>query len=89
MQQPAEKPVLYLVPWLHLTLLPSCRFVYGPKFKFCCSLIHNLTAMFGGTKVKGWIEQIENLAAISTTQPQAIYAAFFHDTKNKWTHLCM
>ena len=40
------------------------------------------------TKVKGWIEEIENLAAISATQPQAIYAAFFHDTQNKWTYLC-
>ena len=38
-----------------------------------------------GTKVKGWIEEIENLAAIAVTQPQAVYAAFFHGTKNKWT----
>ena len=40
------------------------------------------------TKVKGWIEEIKNLAAIADTQPQAVYAAFFHGTKNKWTYLC-
>jgi len=40
------------------------------------------------TKVKGWIEEIENLAGIADTQPQAVYAAFFHGTKNKWTYLC-
>ena len=40
------------------------------------------------TKVKGWIEEIDNLAAIADTQPQAVYAAFFHGTKNKWTYLC-
>ena len=41
-----------------------------------------------GTKVKGWIDEIEHLAAIADTQPQAVYAAFSHGTKKKWTYQC-
>ena len=36
-----------------------------------------------GTEVKGWIEEIENLAA-----NLRLYAVFFHGTRKKRTYLC-
>ena len=34
-----------------------------------------------------WKEELENLATIAHSQPQAAHAAFTHRTMNKWTYL--
>lgn len=38
-------------------------------------------------KVGEWIEEVEELAKISITEPQAAYAAFTHGVKHRWTYL--
>ena len=43
---------------------------------------------FVGAKVKKWTEEIEKLATIASSQPHAVFAAYSHGTKNKWTYLC-
>ena len=35
-----------------------------------------------------WIEDVEKLAAVAGSQPQAAYAAYIHGTKNKWNYIC-
>ena len=37
-------------------------------------------------KVVEWMEEVENLAIIASSQPQAAYAAFVHGSRNKWTY---
>jgi len=39
-------------------------------------------------KVKEWTEEVEKLAAVAGSQPQAAYAAFVHGTKTKWNYIC-
>ena len=43
---------------------------------------------FVSHKVKEWIEEVEKLAAVTGSQPQAAYAAYNHGTKNKWNYIC-
>ena len=38
-------------------------------------------------KVDEWTEEVEKLATIAVSQPQAAHAAFVHGIKNKWTYL--
>ena len=38
-------------------------------------------------KVKEWTEEVEKLAAVAGSQPQAAYAAFVHGTKMKWNYI--
>ena len=38
-------------------------------------------------KVVEWTEEVENLAIIAVSQPQAVHAAFVHGSRNKWTYL--
>ena len=37
-------------------------------------------------KVVEWMEEVENLANIAVSQPQAVYAAFVHGSRNKCTY---
>ena len=39
-------------------------------------------------KVDEWREEAEKLAAVAGSQPEAVYAAFMHDTRNKWNYVC-
>ena len=43
---------------------------------------------FTSHKVDEWIEEVEKLAAVAGSQPQAAYAAYIHGTKNKWNYFC-
>ena len=43
---------------------------------------------FFSLKVKEWTDEVEKLAAVAGSQPQAAYAAFVHGTKHKWNYLC-
>ena len=43
---------------------------------------------FVSCKVKEWTEEVEKLAAIVGSQPQAAYAAYVHGTKMKWNYIC-
>ena len=38
-------------------------------------------------RVTEWVNEVEQLSAIATTQPHAAYAAFTHGLKHKWTYL--
>ena len=38
-------------------------------------------------KVTEWINEVESLSSIATTQPHAAYATFTHGLKHKWTYL--
>ena len=37
-------------------------------------------------KIIEWVNEVEHLSAIATTQPHATYAAFIHGLKHKWTY---
>ena len=39
-------------------------------------------------KVDEWIEEVEKLAAVTGSQPQAACAAYIHGTKNTWNYFC-
>ena len=43
---------------------------------------------FVKNKVEEWNVEIEMLANVAGSQPQAAYAAFIHGTCNKWKYLC-
>ena len=43
---------------------------------------------FVKTKVEEWNVEIERLANVAGSQPQAAYAAFIHGTCSKWKYLC-
>ena len=43
---------------------------------------------FVSHKVEEWIKEVEKLAAVAGSQPQAAYAAYIHATKNKWNYIC-
>ena len=43
---------------------------------------------FVSCKVKEWTEEVEKLAVIAGSQPQAAYAAYVHGTKMKWNYIC-
>ena len=43
---------------------------------------------FVSCKVKEWTEEVEKLAAVAGSQPQAAYVAFVHGTKMKWNYIC-
>ena len=38
-------------------------------------------------KVVEWTEEVESIAIIAVSQPQAAHAAFVHGSRNKWTYL--
>ena len=43
---------------------------------------------FVSHKVELWTEEMEKLAAIAGSQPQAAYAAYIHGTQHKWNYIC-
>ena len=38
-------------------------------------------------KVASWVEELEQLSCIATTQPHAAFAAFTHGLSRRWTYL--
>ena len=38
-------------------------------------------------KVQQWVNEVEELATVARTHPQAAYAAFTHGMASKWTYL--
>ena len=57
MQQPAEKSLLHLVLWLHLTLLPSCGSVFGPRINHFCIKIPRISLAIVGVNGNIYIEK--------------------------------
>ena len=47
----------------------------------------SFTEEYVSCKVKEWVDDIMNLAAVASSQPHAAYAAFTHDLSSRWNYL--